>query len=73
VSSTLQLAKWRVARGASDKPSRWSRMEGADIREPYPYRHFGYREFGKKESGVSTRELARLRVATSAFGIRPWS
>jgi hypothetical protein len=60
VSSMLQLVKWRVARGASDKPSRWSHAEGADIREPYPYRHFGYREIGKEKSRASTRELAKI-------------
>jgi hypothetical protein len=73
VSSMIQLMKWRVARGASDKPSQQSCTEGTDIRESYPYWHFGYREFGKKESGVLTCELARLRFVTSAFGMKPWS
>jgi hypothetical protein len=48
-------------------------VEGADRGELYPFRDLGYREIGKEESGVSTRELARLRVATSTFGNRPWS
>jgi hypothetical protein len=40
------------------------------------YTHFvisGIIEIGKEELRASTRELARWRVATSAFGNRPWS
>jgi hypothetical protein len=53
-----QLAKWRVARGASVKLSWWSRVEGADRGELYPFHDLGYREIGKEESGASTHELA---------------
>jgi hypothetical protein len=45
--------------------------EGTDIREPYPYRHFGYREIGKEKSRASTRELAKLRSCDKDFGVRP--
>jgi hypothetical protein len=48
-------------------------MEGTDRRELYPFCDLGYREIGKEESRASTRELTRWRVATSAFGNRPWS
>jgi hypothetical protein len=55
---TPQLAKWRVARGASIKHSWWSRVEGADKRRSYkPFHDLGYREIGKDESGASTHEL----------------
>jgi hypothetical protein len=66
-----QLAKWRVARGASVKPSRWSRVEGADREELYPFRDLGYREIGKEESGASTHELAscELRQAPLELGL----
>jgi hypothetical protein len=42
-------------------------------KEVYPYQGFGYRKIEREESRVSTHEIARLRVATSAFGIGPWS
>jgi hypothetical protein len=69
-----QLAKWRVARGASVKLSRWSRMEGTDKRgELYPFRDLGYREIGKGRVGSLDSRTRELRVVTSTFGIGPWS
>jgi hypothetical protein len=36
--------------------------------ELYPFRDLGYREIGEEESGVTTRELARLRAAKRTCG-----
>jgi hypothetical protein len=48
-------------------------VEGTDRGELYPFHHLKYCKIGKEESGVSTRELARLQFVTSDFGNRPWS
>jgi hypothetical protein len=69
-SSTFELTKVRVARGASVKPSRWSRRKALTEEEPYPYRHFGYREIGKEESGaISTHELASCELRQAPLGL----
>jgi hypothetical protein len=52
-----QLPKWLVARGASIKLSGWSRVEGTDRGELYPFRDLGYRKIGRVESGALTHEL----------------
>jgi hypothetical protein len=66
-----QLMKWRVARGASVKPSRWSRVEALTEKS---YTHFvisGIARLEKEESGVSTHELAscELRQAPLELGL----
>ena len=68
-----QLVKWRVARGASVKLSRWSHMEGADRGELYPFRDLGYREIGKEESRASTHEIVSCELRQVPFGVKPWS
>jgi hypothetical protein len=44
--------KWRVARGASVKPSQWSRAEGADKGRSHTRIDIsGIAKIGKEESG----------------------
>jgi hypothetical protein len=68
-----QLVKWRVARGASVKTSRWSHAEGADRKELYPYRGFGYREIEKELSRASTHELVSGDLQQAPNEIGSWS
>jgi hypothetical protein len=70
---TQQLEKWKVARGASIKLSWWSRMEGAERGELYPFHDLRYREIVKEDSGALTHELASCELRQVPFGVNIWS